>query len=93
MIKTTTSHYTSSTLTSASYNYDQKTLLVHFNHGSYLYKDVIAKDFEAFNSANSQGKALNEFIKGTYEFEKVSSEDTFPTSSEGRSEDNYKYSI
>jgi hypothetical protein len=71
MIKSTHSQYNSSTLTSAAYNYEHKTLTVHFNHGSYVYYGVEAKDFESFNSAESQGKALNEFIKGKYEYEKI----------------------
>lgn len=76
MIKSTISHYDSSTLKSAAYNYEHKTLLVHFNHGSYLYKDVEATDWNLFNLAESQGKALNQFIKGKYEFEKIHNEDT-----------------
>lgn len=71
MIKTTISQYDSSTIKSAAYNYEHKTLTVHFNHASYLYSNVEASDFEAFNSAQSQGKALNEFIKGKYEFNKI----------------------
>jgi len=94
MITSTTSQYDSSTLTSASYNYKHKTLTVHFNHASYLYKEVEPADFEKFNSADSQGKALNEFIKGKYEFEKVNDDtDTFDANSTGRSADNYEYSI
>lgn len=75
MITSTHSHYNSSTLKSAAYNYEHKTLLVHFNHGSYLYKDVETADWNLFNLAESQGKALNQFIKGKYEFEKIHSED------------------
>ena len=76
MIKSTISHYDSSTIKSAAYNYEHKTLLVHFNHGSYLYKDVEATDWNLFNLAESQGKALNQFIKGKYEFEKIHNEET-----------------
>ena len=76
MIKSTISHYDSSTLKSAAYNYEHKTLLVHFNHVSYLYKDVEATDWNLFNLAESQGKALNQFIKGKYEFEKIHNEET-----------------
>ena len=76
MIKTTISQYDSSTLVSASYSYEHKTLLVQFKHGTYLYKDVTAEDFETFNSAKSQGKALNEVIKGTYEFDKITEDIT-----------------
>jgi hypothetical protein len=75
MITSTISNYDSSTLKSAAYNYQHKTLVVHFNHASYLYKDVKASDFENFNTAESQGKALNEFIKPIYEFEKIHTDD------------------
>lgn len=71
MITSTICQYDSSTLTSAAYNYKHKTLTVHFNHASYVYNDVSRSDFESFNAAESQGKALNEFIKGKYEYEKV----------------------
>jgi hypothetical protein len=71
MITSTISQYDSSTLTSAAYNYKHKTLTVHFNHGSYLYKDVEAADWNLFNLAESQGKALNQFIKGKYDYEKL----------------------
>ena len=74
MITSTISQYDSSTLTSAAYNYKHKTLTVHFNHASYLYIGVSHSDFEAFNKADSQGKALNEFIKGKYEYEKINEE-------------------
>ena len=67
MITSTISQYDSSTLKSAAYNYKHKTLTVHFNHASYLYNGVSRSDFESFNQAESQGKALNEFIKGKYD--------------------------
>jgi len=71
MITSATSHYDSSTLTSAAYNFKHKTLTIHFNHASYVYSGVNVEDWNAFNSAESQGKALNEFIKGKYEYEKL----------------------
>jgi hypothetical protein len=71
MITKTISHYDSSTLTSAAYNFKHKTLTVHFNHASYVYSDVSVQDWISFNSAESQGKALNEFIKDKYEYEKL----------------------
>lgn len=74
MIRSTISHYDSSTLTSAAYDYEHKTMTVHFNHASYVYYGVEAQDFQAFNQAESQGKALNEFIKGKYEYEKIHEE-------------------
>jgi ribulose-5-phosphate 4-epimerase/fuculose-1-phosphate aldolase len=71
MITTTHSHYDSSTVKSAAYNVEHKTLTVHFNHASYIYKDVELADWNLFNMADSQGRALNEFIKPNYEFEKI----------------------
>ena len=82
MITTTISNYDSSTLKSAAYNYKHKTLLVHFNHASYLYKDVESSDWDKFNTAPSQGKALNEFIKPTYEFEKINEDQEILTATD-----------
>ena len=76
MITNITSHYDSSTLTSAEYDYKRKTLVVNFNHASYLYTGVSHSDFESFNNAKSQGKALNEFIKGKYEYDKLVDENS-----------------
>lgn len=52
-----------------------KTLLVVFkNGGTYKYKDVNVQDYVMFvhgGTANSNGKALNKFIKPHCEFEKM----------------------
>ena len=69
MITTASSQYNSSTLKSAIYNFETKVLLVNFNFATYLYKDVA--DWNLFNTAKSQGIALNTYIKNKYEFEKV----------------------
>ena len=74
MVTTTISHYDSSTLESAAYNFKHKTLTVHFKHASYLYYGVNPEDWVSFNGAESQGKALNEFIKGKYDYEKIHEE-------------------
>jgi len=71
MITSTISQYNSSTLKSASYNYDKHTLLVQFNGASYLYSGVNLEDWNKFNLADSQGIALNQYIKGKYEFKKI----------------------
>lgn len=71
MITSTTSNYDSSTLKSAAYNFKKKTLLVNFNYASYLYANVSELDWNLFNTSKSQGSALNKYIKGKYEFEKV----------------------
>ena len=74
MITSTISQYDSSTIKSAAYNYKHKTLTVHFNHATYVYNGVSSDDFESFNRAESQGKALNEVIKGKYDYEKINAE-------------------
>lgn len=71
MVTSTISQYDSSTLKSGAYNFKHKTLLVQFNHASYLYKDVSELDWNLFNTAKSQGIALNAYIKDKYEFEKM----------------------
>lgn len=71
MITSTISHYNSSTIKSAAYNVEYKTLTVHFSHATYIYRDVELADWNLFNMADSQGRALNEFIKPKYEFEKI----------------------
>ena len=71
MITTTHSHYDSSTIKSAAYNVEHKKLTVNFNHATYIYNHVELADWNLFNMAESQGKALNEFIKPKYMFEKI----------------------
>lgn len=50
-----------------------KQVKVVFNNGSqYLYKDVDVNDYLLFREAESQGKALNHFLKQKkYEYEKL----------------------
>jgi len=50
-----------------------KTLRVVFNNGTqYEYKNINVQDFLFFRDAASQGKALNQYIKGKgYEYEKL----------------------
>ena len=48
-----------------------KTLLVSFKHGvTYSYFEVTMEDYLALISSESIGKALNQIIKGKYEFKK-----------------------
>ena len=70
MITSTTSHYNSSTINSATYNFTDKTLTVVFKWATYTYEAVDVATWVNFNSADSQGKALNEFIKGEFEYAK-----------------------
>ena len=46
-------------------------LTVHFNHATYVYQNVTVEDYNKFANADSQGRALNEFIKGKYTFAKI----------------------
>ena len=70
MVTSTTSHYTSSTINSATYNFTDKTLTVVFKWATYVYEAVDVATWVNFNSADSQGKALNDYIKGEFEYAK-----------------------
>jgi hypothetical protein len=76
MKTSTSSTYDSSTVVSASYNYQFKTLAVQFEGATYVYLDVEPADFDTFNNAESQGIALNEVIKPKYQFNKLSADGT-----------------
>ena len=54
-----------------------KTLKVVFNNATqYQYKNVNVQDYLLFRDAESQGKALNQYIKGNnYEYEKLENAD------------------
>jgi len=56
---------------------DLKTLKVVFNNGTqYEYKNVSVQDYLFFRDSDSQGKALNQYIKGkNYEYEKLENAD------------------
>lgn len=71
MIRTQTNVYGSSTVESSTYNYTDKELFVTFKHATYLYPQVTIQDYESFRDAESQGKALNQFIKPKYEAQKL----------------------
>lgn len=71
MIKTQTNIYDSSTVEASTYNFKTKDLIVSFKHGTYIYKDVSEVDYIAFSTDKSQGIALNNVIKGVYEYEKL----------------------
>lgn len=71
MIKVQNNTYNSSTVQASSYNYTEMILTVHFNHATYVYQNVTVEDYNKFANADSQGRALNEFIKGKYTFAKI----------------------
>ena len=70
MVISTTSQYKSSTIDSATYNFADKTLTINFKWATYVYEAVDSQTWDKFNMADSQGKALNEFIKGEFEYAK-----------------------
>ena len=70
MITSTTSNYKSSTINSATYNVADKTLTIVFKWATYVYEAVDVESWDKFNKADSQGKALNQFIKGNFEYAK-----------------------
>jgi hypothetical protein len=63
---------TSSNLKSATYNTEEKTLIVEFNNGAiYQYNEVPWEIFTKFRMAESQGKFFNTSISKTYKYQKV----------------------
>jgi hypothetical protein len=70
MVKTQTSVYDSSTIEASTYDYTTKDLFVVFKHATYLYSNVNVDDYEQFRNAESQGRALNQFIK-KYSYQKL----------------------
>jgi len=62
----------SSQIASITYSDDEMTLTVAFQRGGvYVYKRVPSDVADGFPNAPSAGKYLNEFIKPTYEFERI----------------------
>lgn len=63
----------SSVVAGMNYNEATATLRVIFVSGMvYDYKKVPAKVFNAMKKATSKGTFLNRYIKGKYDFEKIS---------------------
>ena len=66
------SEFTSTTVAKIGYDNANSTLEVAFhNGGTYQYMDVPEHIWEAFKSAESQGKFLSQNIKGQYRYSKV----------------------
>ena len=74
MVTKQINHYDSSMIESSSYDFKHKILTVHFTGATYVYHNVDPQTHSDFANAESQGKALNEFIKGKFEFEKINLE-------------------
>jgi hypothetical protein len=63
----------STVIAKMEYNKETETLRIWFVSGLvYEYKQVPEKIFRAMQRAGSKGTFLNQFIKGHYEFEKIS---------------------
>jgi hypothetical protein len=67
--------YNSSLVRESVYEYETKRLTIEFASSMYEYFDVSVEDYNLFVNADSQGKALNEIIKGKYEFKKIETVD------------------
>ena len=70
MVKTQTNIYDSSTVEGSTYDFKTGELIVTFKHAAYSYSNVNVEDYEKFRDAESQGRAINQFIKG-YNYEKL----------------------
>lgn len=70
MVLTQINTYNSSTVVSSKYTYEIRELQVNFNHASYVYYGVEEEDYVAFRDAESQGRAINTYIK-KYKYSKI----------------------
>ena len=62
----------SSSIKSAGYDKDKRTLEIEFNSGAvYVYSDVGEDVFTSMKAADSAGRFFNQNIKNSYEFVKV----------------------
>lgn len=61
----------SSNIISIGYDKDDKILEIQFKNGIYQYKDVKKEVYEAIMKSESQGKFFYQFIRGTYESNKL----------------------
>ena len=65
--------FTSSMVKAYTYDHDAETLDVTFiNKNTYRYSGVEEKTFEALLEAESKGTFINESVKGTHAYEKLS---------------------
>jgi len=67
--------YDSSLVRESVYEYETNKLTIEFASAMYEYVGVSVEDYNSFVNADSQGKALNEIIKGKYEFKKIETVD------------------
>lgn len=66
----------STTIKSALYNFITGSLKITFSSGTmYEYSNVPSEIYDDFCKAESQGKFLNEKIKGTYNYSKIENND------------------
>lgn len=65
-------YFDSSNILACKYKLDTSQLAVIFKDGSqYVYESVSNYTFQRFKIAESQGEALNEYIKGKFKYTKV----------------------
>ena len=62
----------SSNVQGVAYDKGQSALYVQFTNGSeYMYHDVPEDEYESLLASLSPGAYMNDFIKGTYRYDKV----------------------
>lgn len=71
MVLTQINTYESSIIQSSTYDFQRKELTIQFPNGSYVYQEVDPETHAMFVSAESQGVAHNQLIKGKFECTKA----------------------
>jgi hypothetical protein len=74
MITLQVNEYNSSTVLASKYEFATETLDILFENGAYRYLNVPVEVYAQFAAADSQGAALNQFIKGG-QFETIKLDD------------------
>jgi hypothetical protein len=83
MITLQVNEYNSSTVLASKYEFASETLDILFENGAYRYLNVPVEVYAQFAAADSQGAALNQFIKGgQFETIKLDEEEVFPENDE-----------
>lgn len=76
MITLQVNEYNSSTVLASKYDFASETLDILFENGAYRYMKVPVEVYAQFAGADSQGAALNQYIKGgQFETIKLDEED------------------
>lgn len=84
MITLQVNEYNSSTVLASKYDFASETLDILFENGAYRYMKVPVEIYAQFAGADSQGAALNQYIKGgQFETIKLDEEVEYNSSPDG----------